>query len=204
MKRVLVCVVAIVVCRSPAMGQAPPIDLGVSVSDGRLRDFYLAVGDYYRVPAHNVVELRDRYRCQDEELPIAYFLSARAHVTPAAILSLRIQRMSWLAITLHYGLSPDIFFIPVRTDPVGPPYGKAYGHYRRYGPSKDWKRVALDDYDVVALVNLRFLSEYHGMPPETVMGMRGRQASFVAINDEIKKGKADKANQKGKNKSKKK
>jgi hypothetical protein len=204
MKRVLVCVVAIVVCRSPAMGQARAIDLGVSVSDGRLRDFYLAVGDHYHVPANNVVELRDRYRCQDEELPVAYFLAARAHVTPAAILSLRIQRMSWLDIAFNLRLTPDIFFVPVAAGDPGPPYGKAYGYYRKYGPSKDWKRFALDDHDVVALVNLRFLSEYHGMPPETVMGMRGRQASFVAINDEIKKGKAEKANQKGKSKSKKK
>jgi hypothetical protein len=204
MKRVLACVVAMVVCQSPAMGQGREIDLGVSVSDGKLRDFYFAVGDYYHAPPIHVVELRDRYRCQDEELPVAYFLAARAHVTPEAVFSLRIQKMSWLDIAFHFRLTPDIFFVPVRAEPVGPPYGNAYGYYRKYGATREWKRMALTDHDVVALVNLRFVSDYHGMPPETVMGMRGRQASFVAINDEIRRGKAEKANQKSKSKPKKK
>ena len=34
-------------------------------------------------------------------------------------------------------------------------------------------------------------------PPDTVMEMRGRQASFAAINDELRTGKTSKANQKG-------
>jgi hypothetical protein len=53
-------------------------------------------------------------------------------------------------------------------------------------------------------VNLRFLSERHGVPPESVMEMRGRQASFAVINDEFRNGKAAKANQKGKSHTKKK
>jgi len=204
MKRVLVCVVAVVVCQNPAMGQGRAIDLGVSVSDGRLRDFYLAISDHYHVPPDQVVELHDRYRCQDDELPVAYFLAARAHVAPTAVISLRAQRMSWLDIAFHFRLTPDIFFVPVRTEPVGPPYGNAYGYYRKYAPSREWKRIPLTDQDVVALVNLRFLAEHHGVSPDTVMAMRGRQASFAIINDEIRNGKAAKANQKGKSHAKKK
>jgi hypothetical protein len=131
-------------------------------------------------------------------LPVAYFLAARARVEPTAVFELRAQRRSWLDLTFHYGLSPDIFFMPVRTDPTGPPYGKAYGYYRKRSAGRDWARTALSDTDLVALVNLRFLSERYRLPPETVMEMRGRQASFVVINDEIRTGKAATSKHEGK------
>lgn len=206
MKGMLACLVGLVLIQGAATAQVRDVDVGVSISDGRLREFYLAIGDHYGVPPPQVVDLRDRYRCPDEDLPVVYFLAARAHVAPATIISLRIQRMPWLDIAFHYHLTPDIFFIPVSTERIGPPYGRAYGYYRKYGPSKQWRKIALTDRDVVDLVNLRFMSEHYRMSPEAVMAMRGRASTFVVINDEIKKGK-DKGkpnNQKGNGKAKKK
>ncbi|MBP1779493.1 MAG: hypothetical protein H6Q86_5504 [candidate division NC10 bacterium] len=136
-----------------------------------------------------------------------YFLAARAHVAPAAIISLRVQKMPWLDIAFHYHLTPDIFFIPVTTERIGPPYGHAYGYCRKHGPTRDWRKFALTDHDVVNLVNLRFVSEHYRVSPEAVMAMRSRESRFVVINDDIKrgneKGKADKQKQKGNGKSKK-
>lgn len=204
MKVLFACVFGLAFATAATAVVSQNVSVGVSVSDGQLKAFHLAVGDHYGVPSSRVVEARDRYRCRDEELPVAYFLAARARVEPAAVFELRAQNRSWLDITLHYGLSPDIFFIPVRADPVGPPYGKAYGYYRTRGAGNGWTRTALSDSDLIALVNLRFLSEHHGVPPEAVMELRGRQASFAVINEEIRNGKAAKANQKGKGRTKKK
>ena len=188
MKAVLACSIALLLVEGAATAQVRNVDVGVSVADGRLRSFYLAIGDYYRVPPPQVVEVRERCRCADEDLPVVYFLAARAHVEPAAIISLRVQKMPWLDIAFHYHLTPDIFFVPVGTSHIGPPYGRAYGYYRKYGPSRDWKKIAITDYDVVNLVNLRFVSEHYRMSPEAVMGMRGRESKFVVINDEIQRG----------------
>jgi len=209
MKSMLACLMGLLLTQGVAAAQGRDVDLGISVSDGRLRDFYLAIGDHYRVPPRQVVEVHERYRCPDEDLPVVYFLAARAHVEPAAIISLRIQKMPWLDIAFHYHLTPDIFFIPVTTERIGPPYGHAYGYYRKYGPTRDWRKIALTDREVVDLVNLRFMSEHHRMSPEAVMAMRSRESKFVVINDEIKrgngKGKPNKQeqNQKGKGKTKK-
>ena len=60
-----------------------------------------------------------------------------------------------------------------RSNVVGPPYGKAYGHYKQH--EHDYKRVVLVDEDVVNLVNLRFISDYHHVAPEIVMDMRARR-----------------------------
>jgi hypothetical protein len=173
-----------------ASADAGQVSLGISIADGELQSFYLAVGDHYGVPHREVVRVRERYRLRDEELPVAFFLAARARVSPSVLIDLRTGGMSWLDISFRYGLTPDIFFIPVASGRIGPPYGNAYGHYKKYGASRDWKRIVLSDREVVDLVNLRFLSEHHGIPPEKVMEMRGRGQSFVKINGQGAKAKA--------------
>ena len=169
--------------------EAGQVDLGIAIADGRLRSFYLAVGSHYRVAPRLVVDLRTRYRLLDEELPVLFFLAARAGVGPQAVIDLRLGKRSWIDIAIHLGLSPEIFFVPVRMERIGPPYGNAYGYYRKYGPAGDWRKVALKDREVIDLVNLRFMSEYHGLAPDAIIAMRGRERSFVRIHDEIGKGK---------------
>jgi hypothetical protein len=187
MKDILVFLMGMFLCQVPAVAQVRDMDLGISVADGRLRSFYFAMGDYYRVPPRQVVEFRERHRCPEEDLPVVYFLAARAHVSPEVIFNLRIGKMSWIDIAFRYGLTPDIFFVPLAVERIGPPYGNAYGYYRKYGPARDWKRIVLTDREVVDLVNLRFMSEHYRMSPESVIAMRGRESRFVVINDEIMK-----------------
>ncbi len=182
------------------LAQDSKVDLGISVSDGKLRSFYLAVSDYYRVPGKEVVATKERYRLRDEELPVIYFLAARARVDPSVIINLRIQEMSWLDVTFHYGLTPEIFYIPVTVKKIGPPYGKAYGHYKKYRPKKEWKKIVLSDYEVIDLVNLRFMSEHYQLKPEVVMKMRSQGKNFVTINEESWKGKGKITGKKGKDK----
>jgi len=192
---VLISVIGLMLSQSVASAQSRNIDLGISVSDGRLRDFYLAIGDHYGVPPQQVVEIRDRHRCPDDELPVVFFLAARSHVEPAVIFNLRLKKMSWLDISFHYGLTPEIFFVPLTLERVGPPYGNAYGYYRKHGPAREWKMIVLTDREIIDLVNLRFMSEYYRTPPETVMAMRGRGNTFVVINEEIRKEKGKPAKQ---------
>ncbi|MBU4321448.1 MAG: hypothetical protein L6246_06070 [Thermodesulfovibrionales bacterium] len=162
------------------------VDIGVSIGDEGLRGFYLAVGDYYRVPQREVVIIRER-GMPYEELPVVYFIAGRARVAPEIIVNLRLGGMSWMDITLRYGLSPEIFYVPVR---VGPPYGKAYGYYMNK-PKKEWKKIVFKDSDIINLVNLKFTSEHYKYSPNEVIKMREKGKNFVVINDEIKKGKKE-------------
>jgi len=167
---------------SAAAASAQNVSAGVSIGSGH-NSFFLAIGDYYRVPEPQVVYVRDHYHVREEELPVVFFLASRAHVDPQVIIDLRMRhRMSWLDITFHYGLTPEIFYVPVTR--VGPPYGNAYGHYKKH--KNDYKKVVLVDNDVVNLVNLRFMSEYHGIAAEAVMDRRGRGEGFAVMNDELR------------------
>jgi hypothetical protein len=180
MKEIIILFIALTFLVPAAPASAQNVSTGISISNGELRSFYLAIGDYYRVPETRVVFVKEHYRVHDEELPVVFFLASRAHVDPSFIIDLRVrQRMSWLDITLHYGLTPEIYYVPVKR--VGPPYGNAYGHYKKHG--KDYKKVVLADADVVNLVNLRFMSEYYGVAAEVVMDQRGKGERFVVIND---------------------
>jgi len=199
MKRIIVLFAALVLLAPAAGVSAQSVSTGISISNGELRSFYLAVGDYYRVPEARITYVKQHYRVHDEELPVVFFLASRAHVDPSVIIDLRYrQRMSWLNITLHYGLTPEIYYVPVQR--VGPPYGNAYGHYKKHG--KDYRKVRLADADVVNLVNLRFMSEYHGVAAEVVMDRRGRGERFVVMNDHYykEKGKKHHGDDRGKGK----
>jgi len=194
MRNIVVKVVFAAALCAAAAGSRPAsaaqVDLGISIADGRLRSFYVAVGDHYRVAPRLVVDYRTRYRLLDDELPVVFFLAARAHVPPQAVIDLRLGKRSWFAIALHYGLSPEIFFVPVRLERIGPPYGNAYGYYRKHGRAGDWRKLALSDREVMDLVNLRFLSEYHGVAADAVIGWRGEGRSFVAIHEEAGRGRS--------------
>ena len=177
-------VLTVLICAVPALAQH--VSTGISISDGELRSFYLAIGDYYRVPEPRVVHVKKHYRMRDEDLPVVFYIASCARVDPDVIIDLRLrQRMSWLNITFHFGLTPEIYYVPVQR--VGPPYGKAYGHYKKH--EHNYKRVVLADEDVVNLVNLRFISDYHRVAPEIVMDMRSQGGRFVVINEEVRKGK---------------
>jgi hypothetical protein len=202
MKKAVIRLAVALCLMSAATASAQNVSAGVSIANGH-SSFYLAIGDYYRVPESRVAYVRDHYRVSDEELPVVFFLASRAHVNPQVIIDLRIRhRMSWLDITFHYGLTPEIYYVPVTR--VGPPYGNAYGHYKKH--KKDYKKVVLVDDDVVNLVNLRFMSEYHGIPPEVVMDRRGRGEKFFVMNDEFREEKrkhADRDDDRGNGKGKK-
>ena len=182
------------------LAQESKVDLGISISDGKLRGFYLAVSDYYGVSGRAVVATKERYRLRDEELPVVYFLSARARVAPSVIIGLRIKGLSWLDVTFHYGLTPEIFYVPVAVEKIGPPYGKAYGHFKKYRSKKEWKKIVLNDYEVADLVNLRFISEHYKIKPEAVIKMRSQGKNFLTINEENRKGKAKAKGKQGKDK----
>lgn len=172
-------------------------EAGVSIGEEGIESFYLSVGEYYRVPHREVIIIRERHRIPHDEIPVVFFLAHRARVSTGAIIDLRLGGLSWLDITFHYGLTPEIYYLPVK---AGPPYGKAYGYYMNK-PRKAWKKIVLADVEVVDLVNLRFISEHWGYPAGEVIRLRREGKGFININFEAKKAKKGKKAQ-GKNKGK--
>lgn len=159
-------------------------NVGVSGGSNGIEGFNISIGDYYHVPEREVIVIHAR-GIDEEELPVVFFLAQRAHVPPEAIVNLRLGGMSWMAITLHFGLSPDIYYVPIDIHRYGPPPGHYYGYYHRY-PHGGWGRNILHDRDIVNQVNLRFLSEHYRYAPEQVMRYRSEGRRFPIIERDIR------------------
>ena len=180
----------------PAFAQN--VDAGISIGPEGLKSFYFSISDYYHVPEKEVVVVRER-KIPDEELPVVFFIAARAGVEPKVIVDLRLGGSSWYNISIKYGIYADVYYVPLVVDP-GPPYGKAYGYYKKK-PKKEWKKIKLADADIINLVNLRYISEYYDYKPENIVKMRSDGKNYVVISENVKvekKGNKDKS--KGKNK----
>jgi hypothetical protein len=101
------------------------------------------------------------------------------------IVDMRLRGMSWMDITLHYGLGPEIYYVPVAVVHDHPPYGRAYGYYKKHRHHDDWRRIHLRDADIVNQVNLKFMTEHYRYSPEKVMQYRDKGRRFPVINREI-------------------
>ena len=176
------------ICLAAGRAKATDVSAGVKIDQDGLKGFYLAVGDHFHVPAEQIVVARQR-RIADEELPVIFFLADRAGVDPDVIIKLRHSGKSWMEITTDFGLNAGIFYVPVTGNP-GPPYGKAYGHFRNRERT-EWGRIWLSDEDIVNFVNLRFISAHYDYSPEEIIKMRQNGVGFVDINAKVKNNKAE-------------
>ncbi len=161
------------------------VDTAGSPAEEVLIGFFLAVGDYYRIPYTEVMILRDR-GIPAREIPVVLFIAKRAHVEPEIVTDFRLRNNTWFYTALRFGLGPEIFYVPVGVAVKDSVYGKAYGYYQ-HKPKKEWKTIVLSDDDIINLVNLKLMSEYYGYPPEKIIKMRSRGKEFYSINDEIRK-----------------
>ena len=155
------------------------VSVGATIDENGIRQFHLAIGKFYNVPERAVTVIKKK-GISDEELAVVFFIAERAGVKPAPVIELRQLGKSWLDITLHFGLSPEIFYVPVKGDP-GPPYGKAYGYFKKHPRSK-WREIVLTDVEVVNLVNLRFVSKLYAIEPEEVIKWRAEGKHFTEVN----------------------
>lgn len=151
---------------------ASNFDIGISGSERGINGFSLSIGNYYHVPAQEIIMIERSIPY--EETSVVYFLAQHSHRTPHYITSLRLRGMSWWDISLHLGLNPHTLYVIDSHRHVGPPYGKAYGYQR------------LNDSDIVELVNVRFLSSYHGISVDDVIDRRSRGQQYMHIDDEYR------------------
>ena len=160
--------------------RAADAQTAISVS-ARIGDFHVAVSNYYHVPEREVIVVRER-RIPDDELPVVFFIAQRAHVPTAQIVDMRLRGGSWWDISVRYGLGAEAYYVPVVVR-SGPPYGRAYGHYKK--PRNQWNTIVLTDADIVNLVELRFISEHYHVAPEHVVELRERDVDFVEIHADV-------------------
>lgn len=166
---------------------AQVMEFSLKAAPDGISEIGLVYSEYYRVQPAVVVDL-ERKRLSEDDMSVLLFLSGMGRVAPEVILRRRLAGDSWWMITERLRLDPmKIYYVPVpeHVQP-GPPFGKAYGHFKVKQRGKltlsdtllKEHRIALDDDDIRNLVQLRLVSEYYGYPPEEIIKRRERGEQF--------------------------
>jgi hypothetical protein len=154
----------------PAAGQ----DVGPGVKAG----YFRAVAEHFHVPIEEVTIVAD-WDVEADEVPVILFLAQRAGVSTDALIGLRRTGRPWSEVASRLGLGVGAFHIPLPENEDLGSLARVYGEFRGR-PSRDWNQIELRDLEVIALVNLRVLSEQVGVAPLRVLRCREEAGSFVA------------------------
>jgi len=168
-----------------------------------LADLHRAVRESLGLPEPLIVQLLEK-GAPEEHLPVIGLIAERARIAPEKVFDLHRSGLSFLDISIRFGLGPEIFYVPIERDP-GPPYGKAWGYYKKT-PRAKWNTIVLSDREIVDLANLRLCVDFYGVPADRVIRLRSGGKDFVAIHGELahggKPGKEPPGQAKGKGKKK--
>lgn len=155
------------------------IDFGANVRLGDDTDLFLAISSrYFDYDPVYVRDWRTRYRDPDD-CAVALFLASRVRRDPELIFRMRSGGMSWWEIGVQIGVPVDTWFVPISYSP-GPPYGNAYGHWRRYRHDHR-HRFVLSDREACDLVALRMAHDYYGAHPRDIMRSRARHRDVASL-----------------------
>jgi hypothetical protein len=158
------------------------IDFAASLSiplddDGRV--FINVASNYYGAEPDMVILASRRLRRPADEIPIVLFLAERSRRPVSAVLDLRLGGRSWIDIFVSVGLPYSILFADLPPDP-GPPYGKAWGYWKKH--RADGKtRIVLTDAEFADLVNLHLGVRAFGLDAREAVRLRSQGKAFRAI-----------------------
>ena len=143
----------------------------------------------YRYDRRVLEPIVPRLRYVEADLPVVLFLADHSGRPPSVIVDLRVQGYGWSAIFTRLHVSPDVLFAGIPGDP-GPPYGKAWGHWKR-----NPRAVRLSDTDIIGLVQVQIGSRFAGVAPLEMARARGQGRKVATLVAEKKgrpyKGKHD-------------
>jgi hypothetical protein len=162
------------------------LDLGLR-DDARI--FLNVTNDYFAPPPAVAVELVRNSRVPEDDYPVILYLARASKRPPKEIQRLRADYLSWSDIMDRNNIPPSVLFAGIDRDP-GPPYGKAWGYWRKH---RRGERFTLRDRDAVELVKLQIAARSLGVSPHTIVSARQKGITAEQYVAEKKRGKYPKA-----------
>ena len=167
---------------APQAKAAVDVEFGAAVNVNDNTSLFFGVSSRYYEREPRVVETWSHRVPNPDDLSVLMFLSARSGRNLDAVFALRRAGLSWWDVSVRLGVPADVWFVPVAHKP-GPPYGKAYGHWKKHGKNHYAYRV--DDRTCRDLVAVRVIHDYYGVPVDRAMEMRrkGGRIDHVVSNE---------------------
>ena len=141
--------------------------------------YFRAVARYFQIPESELVVLRN-WEVPADEIPVLLFMARRAGVSADALVALRQSGRSWTDLSDRYQIGARALHVPIHDPASAGRLGPLYATFRDT-PVAQWGSIRLDSDDIVALVNVRVLSQSLGIPPDEIMRRTANTASFVEL-----------------------
>lgn len=179
MNRTLLAVGLVLGAAAVPVAAGVDVDFGATVRLDDHTDLFFSISSRYFERDRDVIADWGRRFPDPDDLSVFFFIVERSGRSPDFVFALRKRGLSWWEVGRRCGLPAEVWFVPVAVDP-GPPYGRAYGHWKK------WKRdprtvIVLPDADVRNLVAVRMVHEYYGVPVEAAMKWRAEGRDVRAL-----------------------
>ena len=147
--------------------------------DSDTQVFLHATNIAYPAPRQSVAAVFGRIPDPYDDYPVVAFIAYNARVDLGTVWAYHARGHAWFDCMVHFGVRPDVLFVQLPHDP-GPPYGNAYGYWRKHG-NRLQPRYVSDD-DVRFWVRTRTVARYAGVTPARAFEMhrQGRGYDKVA------------------------
>jgi hypothetical protein len=148
--------------------------------DNTQRAYFRAVAAYFQVPESEIAILAHGGELVPDEIPVVLFVARRGGVSAEAVAALRESGRSWTELAQRFGVGANALHLPT-SDPASA--GVLSAAYQRFDatPMPQWPSMRLESDEIVALVNVRVLSQALGVEPDAIARRSGTTATFVEL-----------------------
>jgi hypothetical protein len=158
-----------------------PVDGQRIAPDGPTAFYVQLVATHFNVDAGEVSILLEDVRDPDH-LPVLLTLSRESGIPPAAVLSRRYRGgpngEAWVSVARQLNLGAGAFYVEIPEAEVDDRTRRAAELFRNTSRA-NWNALDLNDAEVVALANVRFLSRQLGVGKGEVLSARARSDSWA-------------------------
>lgn len=156
---------------------------GAQEQTGAERAYFRAVARYFQLP-ESEVEILANWDLPADEIPVLLFVARRAGVSAEALVALRESGRSWTELSDRYQIGARALHVPLHDVSSA---GRLSGVYETFGntPVDRWGDIRLSSDDIVALVNVRVLSQSLGMTPDDIARRTANSRSFVELYSQL-------------------
>lgn len=150
---------------------------------GAEQAYFRAVSRYFQLPEAEVAILGN-WDVPADEIPVLLFVARRAGVSAEALIALRESGRSWTELSDRYQIGARALHVPLRDAASAGRLAPLYDRFRDT-PVERWGDIDLSSEDIVALVNVRVLSQSLGLTPDDVMRRTSTASSFVELYSQL-------------------
>ncbi|HJQ98518.1 MAG TPA: hypothetical protein VJ826_09395 [Candidatus Polarisedimenticolaceae bacterium] len=168
MRKILFAALALALITEAKAGM--DVAFGARVPIGDDGSLFVNISSRYFERDPSVIQSWGRRFESPDDLAVFFWITETSRKNADFVFALRRQGLPWFEVATRCGVPVDAWYVKVPVDP-GPPYGKAYGHWRKHQRDPEY-RVKLTDRQTRDLVAVRFCHEYYRVPVETAMDWR--------------------------------